>query len=543
MKCHGRDAGATATGSALLRIAAVTAVVALLPFWFARIASATTCTYDGEFGIAEVKVGPGEATVLMLGGSGELLVDDIRCGDAARDSMKAISVVGTPGEQTVSISEAGPGGRFSSQFRIALGEGSDRVRLVGDMGDDLSQAGGSRISFDDSPMSLGGVELLEVDVGAGNDGVDAGGIQDAVDVAAAPAPGDALQIPITVHGGDGNDTLAGGDLDDSLFGEGGDDTLDGGSGTDLLIGGPDGDQCFLDGSEIGCEPRIALNPSHGRVGDEATATGDGWYPENGDVLVSLGGSDPQTQEPLSAPVWEAGSFSIVVDVPARDAPGAYAVTACQLCPPFEGNEVARFTFTVDAPTAVLTPTPTPTTGLPTLALRPRSAGAGDRVEAVGRGWSPDEGPVLVSVVTAAGARGPTETVSPSPRGRFHASFLVPDLGRGPYTVRACQHCGASAVIEASALLTVEGTGRSRAPLIVAGIGALLLLAAGGGAALRARRRAPRQTPAAGRVRCELIPQTPRVKVLVAPDGSAHHSVQLVPRTDTGVQRVEEMIGS
>jgi serralysin len=44
-------------------------------------------------------------------------------------------------------------------------------------------------------------------------------------------------LPMSVHGGAGNDTLLGGDADDFLDGDRGDDTIDGGAGADVLNGG------------------------------------------------------------------------------------------------------------------------------------------------------------------------------------------------------------------------------------------------------------------------------------------------------------------
>ena len=50
-----------------------------------------------------------------------------------------------------------------------------------------------------------------------------------------------LNVPLEVHGGDGNDRLYGGAADDSLYGDAGNDTVVGGAGNDTLEGGANND--------------------------------------------------------------------------------------------------------------------------------------------------------------------------------------------------------------------------------------------------------------------------------------------------------------
>jgi Ca2+-binding RTX toxin-like protein len=58
-----------------------------------------------------------------------------------------------------------------------------------------------------------------------------------------------VQIPVWLHGGEGDDELTGGAGDDVLWGDEGDDRLEGSSGRDLLIGGAGADRLFGNGGD------------------------------------------------------------------------------------------------------------------------------------------------------------------------------------------------------------------------------------------------------------------------------------------------------
>jgi Ca2+-binding RTX toxin-like protein len=80
-------------------------------------------------------------------------------------------------------------------------------------------------------MDLGGVELLDAALGAGDDQLDALGLPaTAIALAADGEEGDDR-----LRGGDGDDTLRGGDGDDVLRGGPGNDTLDGGAGNNTVV--------------------------------------------------------------------------------------------------------------------------------------------------------------------------------------------------------------------------------------------------------------------------------------------------------------------
>ena len=108
--------------------------------------------------------------------------------------------------------------------------GTDIVRVNATAGADsfAMASSGARVRLTRDPggvvMDVGGVELIDVALGAGDDQLDAFGL-----------PADA--IALAADGQDGNDRLRGGDGDDRLRGGDGDDMLIGGPGSDDLDGG------------------------------------------------------------------------------------------------------------------------------------------------------------------------------------------------------------------------------------------------------------------------------------------------------------------
>jgi hypothetical protein len=498
-----------------------------------------TCTYDdGEVIIA---LGSGEDGTLSLDLGGVLVFEGKPCeGGATQFNSKVVDVTGSTGAETFTVDEGGEGGRFTLPFSIDLGEGvGDGVVVFGTPDDDVVAIDSAGVNFGDARLDFVGVENLEVDAQVGDDFVVPG--QSGNVIVAVPNPSPSASFEITARGGEGNDTLVGGLAHDSLFGNSGADTLDGGPGADLLIGGQDADVCLLDGARVNCEPAITVSPGSGEVGDVVTVGGTGWYPENGEVVVSIGSADGTTTELLRAPlVSPDDTFSgKEATIPPVES-GLGEITACQWCPPSRGNESATpIPFTVDA--GALPPPPVDAS----LVLQPPSAGPGDRVKIVGRDWPQDEGPVSLFVQSQDGQSTQAITpIEPSPKDRILTRFFVPDFGDGPYTVLGCQHCDAPDEIEFRTLLAVEKNATSPVPWIAAAVGALLVLGIGT-IALR-RRIVPRRatgSPPAEVPHYVLTNALPRVEVSKAPDQSTDHSIRLVPSRDVGVQRVEEMIGS
>jgi hypothetical protein len=488
-----------------------------------------TCTWDD--GEVRVVLGPNEAGTLSVGSGDEILIDGGSCDFATQGKSTGIVVTGDVGDETLVVDEAGPGGSFSLRITVDLASGAaDRLVVVGTPGDDVIEGRGAYVSFNDRLIPFDGVEETELDAAFGNDVISVAAIGTGIDDA---SPSSTALSRITARGGEGDDILTGSSLNDLLFGEGGMDTLDGGPGTDVLIGGEGlGDTCLLDGAPINCDPSIAVSRGHGLAGSRVTLSGGGWFPENGVVQISLGGV-PVTAFPVPT-----GSFSEALAIPDLEA-GSYDFTACQRCPPDEGETSLPVPFTVDD---VVIPPPSASPAPRSLALRPSSAAPGEDVVVVGRGWSLDEGTVAIFVRTNTGGQTTAiATAEPSRRGRFSADFVVPHLGDGPYEIVACQHCGESVEIELSRLLAVPA-GASLVPWIAAALFALLVLGLGA-AGLRSARLRRTPTPQIQAVRYVLRRATPRVQVSKAPGASADHSIRLVPHRDVGVQRVEEMIGS
>lgn len=510
-------------------LAAAVAVGLTLAFMVDPAIAETTCTWDD--GEVRVVLGPNEAGTLSVGSGDEILINGGSCDSAIQGKSTGILVTGDIGDETLVVDEAGPGGSFSLRITVELGSGAaDRLVIVGTPANDVIEGRGQYVSFNGVLIPFDGVEEMELGAAFGDDVITVEDIGPGTDDV---SPSSTALSRITARGGEGNDTLTGSPLNDLLFGEGGTDTLDGGPGTDVLIGGEGlGDTCLLDGATFICDPSIGVSPGHGRAGDEVTLSGGGWFPENGAVQISLGGV-PVTAFPVPA-----GSFSETFAIPDLEA-GSYDFTACQRCPPDEGETSLPVSFTVDdvvIPPSSASPAPR------SLTLRPSSAAPGEDVVVVGRGWTRDDGTVAIFVRTDSGGQTVAiTTAEPFGRGKFRAEFPVPHLGEGPYEIVACQHCGEPLAIELSALLAVPA-GASLVPWVVAAIGALLALGLGA-AALRAARLRRTPAPQIEAVRYVLRRAAPRVQVSKAPDTSVDHSIRLVPHRDAGVQRVEEMIGS
>ena len=152
----------------------------------------------------------------------------------------ADSVVGGRGPDLARLGDGDD--RFTRQPNdgsdVVDGEGgTDTVRVnatTGADGFDVTHVGG-RVRLVRDPggvvMDVGGVELLDIALGAGDDQLDALGLPaDAIALHADGEDGDDR-----LRGGDGADVLRGGDGDDHLVGGPGSDDLDGGAGNNTVI--------------------------------------------------------------------------------------------------------------------------------------------------------------------------------------------------------------------------------------------------------------------------------------------------------------------
>jgi hypothetical protein len=417
---------------------------------------------------------------------------------------------------------------------IATGQGADVVTgcenvtgspqadtLIGDLGDNRLAPGPG----DDTVDGSGGIDTVEyadataavvVDLatstatgGSGDDtlvnleGVVGSGFDDRI-------TGDAAAN--TLVGGAGVDLVEGGD---------GDDRLDGGTEIDRLVGGGGVDTCVLGSVELSCDPSLTLTPTTTDTGGSVDLTGSGWYPENGAVEVRLVPPDGASPQPLTERTPdEAGAIRATFDAPSTG--GTYSVEACQPCTP--GAEQAAQDLLVQAATG-------PTAAVePSLALDPEEAGPGERIQALGSGWDPTAGRVRIFVdPDPATETEPDERARPGPDGSFDVPLDVPELDAGTYTVLACQRCNGAGRTEATATLTIP-VPRPWWWFVVA----LVLVVAVIAGVVLSRINRP---PVGDRITTRLDPGEPEVLVVAEPDGSARHTVRLVPRPDPGVQRV------
>jgi Ca2+-binding RTX toxin-like protein len=184
---------------------------------------------------------------MSVGGAGEVLVDGVQCDTATVTNTDTVSIVGSTGDETVVISQAG--GQFAPG-KTPNGSGNDQIEFSVDLGtgsgDSLTLGSVSGVS---NTITLGSTGInLELssntddvaDVTYANvesvtvDGSDAG---DVITGAGSPGTGSAMNLPLTLDGGAGSDVLTGGAGNDTLSGFGGHDTLDGQGGNDALDGG------------------------------------------------------------------------------------------------------------------------------------------------------------------------------------------------------------------------------------------------------------------------------------------------------------------
>ena len=242
-----------------------------VPGYAATCSGSTTMTID--------LVG-GESIALSLSGGADplgivLTPSDPSCGSFDTSTVTAIQVIGTAGNESVTIDQNGTA-PFPHQntvsIDLALGDGTDSVVIIGQGTADAIGFGTNGISLDaggtPDVTGVGTVESSTVNAGGGDDtasGKEGGGL------------GGVFATALTLRGEDGNDTLTGGDGDDEISGESGNDTLRAGAGGDTLDGGAGGD--VVSGGD-------ASDVVMGSAGSDQLKGGDG-----GDTLDGGGGDD------------------------------------------------------------------------------------------------------------------------------------------------------------------------------------------------------------------------------------------------------------
>ena len=248
-------------------------------------ASAVTCSGSGTM---TVDVADGEAVTISLNGAQDprtidLSPSDPSCGGFDTSNVTTIMVVGTEGNESVTINQAGSAPfphQNTSSIDLALAGGSDALLIVGQATADTIGLGADGISLDAGNAAdvtgIGSAETLAVAAGGGDDVV-SGKQDDALggDIGSAVTIAGGIGND-TLTGGKGNDIIGGGDGTDTLKGGKGEDTLDAGSGKDVVSGGAGKD---------------AL--SGGAKGDQLKGGGDGDTIDGGDGNdTASGGGGP-----------------------------------------------------------------------------------------------------------------------------------------------------------------------------------------------------------------------------------------------------------
>jgi RTX calcium-binding nonapeptide repeat (4 copies) len=301
------------------------------------------CAYDRELNQVTITLESTAPSILRLNEDGVLLIDGVVCDSMQPGDVPAeIDVTGTAVSNTLVVEQ--DGGRIASFLVIDLGAGDDAFYV---RGDDSSETYTLLVAgmCADLHARLTSVENVEIDGGGGDDTIEPGSCGGVV-VEAAIVPG--MPFAVTLRGGPGDDTLTGGDAADALYGEEGDDKLDGGAETDWLIGGADADTCYytLVGEWYGCDPTLLVDPDHGAPGDRPSASGNGWFPENGSVAISLLSTAGVPSDFGTAEVAEDGQLlGPTLAVPPRP-DGSYTIIACQLCTP-DGDVAPRHDFMIE----------------------------------------------------------------------------------------------------------------------------------------------------------------------------------------------------
>ncbi len=158
------------------------------------------------------------------------------------DEFDEYRIYGTEGDDTIAFELREVAGSSPEVFVTVNGISSVASRLGIEVAGVFALGGNDDVTveFGENAGLPGG---LNIDGGAGNDVIDADGVQTMV-TAFGGTGDDAITGGIDrnfLDGGDGNDTLTGGESNDTLLGGNGNDVLRGESGNDTLNGGADND--------------------------------------------------------------------------------------------------------------------------------------------------------------------------------------------------------------------------------------------------------------------------------------------------------------
>lgn len=319
--------------------------------------AAVACSFDAGTGVASITFADGDDITIVRAGD-DILVNGVTCSGATVTTTETIWILesGPGAEDLASLAIDMSGGPFvpgktdegdgSSEIEFLTGDqdlDADRmtmgsVTIVGTPGNDtiligMTDDGGynpidlngdeETVDWDIPGFGLDGAELdtpLAVDGGAGDDDLRAGG-------QVAGVAGSSLVL----HGGDGDDTLVGGaDFDDQIDGGAGTDTIvaEYESSIDLSAGTATSDLGDTD-SLTGVENIVGSGGSDHLTGDEGPNRIEGGTvaccPGSdilGDVISGGGGDDELIgSEWLDTVDLSGATVGVVVDVPAGTATG------------------------------------------------------------------------------------------------------------------------------------------------------------------------------------------------------------------------------
>lgn len=271
---------------------------------------------------------------------------------------------------------------------------------------------------------------------------------------------------------------------------------------------------------------LAITPLKASLDQTIAISGSGWIPGES-VRVFVDPDDVAINPPVATEDADADSLFSTSFAAEGLGIGDHEVVACQRCGALNAR-TKSVALTLVAPIVA-----------PVIDVRPRAAPVGDRVVVSGQGWRPALGPVTISI-GGVDARQKI-TVSPGPDRSFEVPVTVPDLPAGSYTLVACQMCGGPEQIDAERAMSITAAG-SPAWAQIAG----LVLLAAALAFVWSRVRKPGRTETDRKppdVDAKLSPRVPTVTVVRVHDGSVDHVVRLVPHSDPGVQRIEEVSGT
>lgn len=106
----------------------------------------------------------------------------------------------------------------------------------------------------------------------------------------------AINRPVTLDGGNGNDTLTGGNGNDYLLGEAGNDSLNARDGNDFIYGGTGNDLLRGGNGNDNLNGEAGKDTIYAGAGADYVDGGD-----NNDLLVAVGGGNPTPSRAAAAP--------------------------------------------------------------------------------------------------------------------------------------------------------------------------------------------------------------------------------------------------